>query len=317
MTAGATSRWRRRSPSRADRDRPDAIRAATFTVEAARSAAGHRPRRRRVRRRPVGVGRPRRALDPLRADGLRRAGHRACAGAAARGEPDVAGARELAAGSRERARSARAPCRRRTHGVHAEPTSFGSARRLRLRGRSQRRAARAAFEQAAVVASPAPSARTRRSGRSSRRASSGRLDLRGEQSQPKSSRATASPKCCRRSRGRRRLERLATELGHLQRAEVREVEEPFRAARGASGAMPQRNPITTERMTGLARVLHGYARRASRTSPCGTSATSRAPAPSGSSSPTPRSCSTTCSPLALRVVRGMTVHADRMRPTSS
>jgi len=52
------------------------------------------------------------------------------------------------------------------------------------------------------------------------------------------------------------LERLATEIRHLQRTEVREVEEPFRAGQKGSSAMPhKRNPITTERITGLARIL--------------------------------------------------------------
>ena len=56
------------------------------------------------------------------------------------------------------------------------------------------------------------------------------------------------------------LERFATEIRHLQRTEVREVEEPFRAGQKGSSAMPhKRNPITTERITGLARVLRGYA----------------------------------------------------------
>jgi adenylosuccinate lyase len=56
------------------------------------------------------------------------------------------------------------------------------------------------------------------------------------------------------------LERFATEIRHLQRTEVREVEEPFRAGQKGSSAMPhKRNPITTERICGLARVLRGYA----------------------------------------------------------
>jgi adenylosuccinate lyase len=59
------------------------------------------------------------------------------------------------------------------------------------------------------------------------------------------------------------LERLATEVRHLQRTEVREVEEPFRAGQKGSSAMPhKRNPITTERITGLARVLRGYSQAA-------------------------------------------------------
>ena len=56
------------------------------------------------------------------------------------------------------------------------------------------------------------------------------------------------------------LERLATEIRHLQRTEVREVEEPFREGQKGSSAMPhKRNPITCERVAGLARLLRGYA----------------------------------------------------------
>jgi adenylosuccinate lyase len=56
------------------------------------------------------------------------------------------------------------------------------------------------------------------------------------------------------------LERFATEVRNLQRTEVREVEEPFGAGQKGSSAMPhKRNPILAERVTGLARVLRGYA----------------------------------------------------------
>jgi adenylosuccinate lyase len=55
------------------------------------------------------------------------------------------------------------------------------------------------------------------------------------------------------------IETLATEIRHLQRTEVGEVEEPFRAGQKGSSAMPhKRNPITSERLVGLARVLRGY-----------------------------------------------------------
>jgi len=55
------------------------------------------------------------------------------------------------------------------------------------------------------------------------------------------------------------IEALATEVRHLQRTEVGEVEEYFSTNQKGSSAMPhKRNPITAERLTGLARVLRGY-----------------------------------------------------------
>ena len=56
------------------------------------------------------------------------------------------------------------------------------------------------------------------------------------------------------------LERFATEVRHLQRSEVGEVREPFRSGQKGSSAMPhKRNPIASERVAGLARLLRGYA----------------------------------------------------------
>jgi adenylosuccinate lyase len=55
------------------------------------------------------------------------------------------------------------------------------------------------------------------------------------------------------------LDRLATEARHLQRTEVREAEEAFTAGQKGSSAMPhKRNPITAERISGLARVIRGH-----------------------------------------------------------
>jgi adenylosuccinate lyase len=56
------------------------------------------------------------------------------------------------------------------------------------------------------------------------------------------------------------LEKFATEIRHLQRTEVREVEEPFASGQKGSSAMPhKRNPVKSEQVCGLARLLRGYA----------------------------------------------------------
>lgn len=55
------------------------------------------------------------------------------------------------------------------------------------------------------------------------------------------------------------VERIATEIRHLQRTEVREVEEYFSPGQKGSSAMPhKRNPILTENLTGLARLVRGF-----------------------------------------------------------
>ncbi len=56
------------------------------------------------------------------------------------------------------------------------------------------------------------------------------------------------------------IERLATEIRHLQRTEVLEAEEFFSAGQKGSSAMPhKRNPVLSENLTGLARIVRGYA----------------------------------------------------------
>jgi adenylosuccinate lyase len=55
------------------------------------------------------------------------------------------------------------------------------------------------------------------------------------------------------------LEKIAVEIRHLQRTELREAEEFFRKGQKGSSAMPhKRNPISSENITGCARVLRGY-----------------------------------------------------------
>ena len=56
------------------------------------------------------------------------------------------------------------------------------------------------------------------------------------------------------------LERFATEVRNLQHTEIGELQEPFTAGQKGSSAMPhKRNPILSERIAGLARLLRGYA----------------------------------------------------------
>ena len=56
------------------------------------------------------------------------------------------------------------------------------------------------------------------------------------------------------------LEKMATEIRNLQRTEIREVEEPFYSGQKGSSAMPhKRNPMMSERVTGLSRVIRSNA----------------------------------------------------------
>jgi adenylosuccinate lyase len=153
-------------------------------------------------------------------------------------------------------------CVGRTHGVHAEPTTFG----LRLAGfafeadRNLKRLSRA-IEAAAVgklsgavgtYASIPPSVEKR---------VMEALGLRAEdvstQVVPRDRHAELLSAIALAGAG---LERFATEVRNLQRTEVGEVSEPFGAGQKGSSAMPhKRNPIVSERLCGLARVLRGYA----------------------------------------------------------
>jgi adenylosuccinate lyase len=153
-------------------------------------------------------------------------------------------------------------CVGRTHGIHAEPTTFG----LVLAGfafeadRNLRRLS-AAIEGAAVgklsgavgtYASVPPSVEAR---------VMEALGLRREdvstQVVPRDRHAELLGAIALSGAG---LERFGTEVRNLQRTEVGEVEEPFAAGQKGSSAMPhKRNPILSERICGLARVLRGYA----------------------------------------------------------
>jgi adenylosuccinate lyase len=236
----------------------------------------------------------------------------------ATGEIVLRGARELAEALTERAREhVDTVCVGRTHGVHAEPTTFG----VKLAGfameaqRNLRRLERA-FGQAAVgavsgavgtYASTSPEFELRV------------LERLGLEREPVSTQVVARDRHAELLQAialaGAGLERLATEIRHLQRTEVREVEEPFRAGKQkGSSAMPhKRNPITTERITGLARVLRGNASAAVENVALWHE---RDISHSGAERvilPDSTILLDYLQSLATRVVRGMVVHADRMR----
>ncbi|HEX8104822.1 MAG TPA: adenylosuccinate lyase, partial [Solirubrobacteraceae bacterium] len=233
------------------------------------------------------------------------------------GDPILHGARALAAALADRAREhAGTLSVGRTHGVHAEPTSFG----LKLAGfafEAHRNAERLerAFGQAATGAVSGAVGTYASLGPDFEARVLAQLGLAAEpvstQVVPRDRHAELLQAIALAGAG---LERLATEIRHLQRTEVREVEEPFRAGQKGSSAMPhKRNPITTERITGLARVLRGYAG-------AGVEDVAlwheRDISHSGAERvilPDATILLDYMQHLALRVVRGMVVHADRMR----
>ncbi len=204
----------------------------------------------------------------------------------------------------------------RTHGVHAEPTTFG----LRLAGfafeadRNLERL-RGAFEGAAVgklsgavgtYASVPPAVEER---------VMGTLGLRAEpistQIVPRDRHAALVQAIALAGAG---LERFGTEIRNLQRTEVREVEEPFAEGQKGSSAMPhKRNPILSERICGLARVLRGYAQTALENVALWHE---RDISHSGAERvilPDATILLDYMQHLGIRLVEGMTIHPDRMR----
>ncbi|WP_249019191.1 adenylosuccinate lyase [Conexibacter sp. S30A1] len=169
---------------------------------------------------------------------------------------------ELAAAAR---RHVHTLCVGRTHGIHAEPTSFG----IKLAGfafeahRNAQRLERA-FAQASVGAlSGAVGTYSATSPEFERRVLA-RLGLEVEpvstQVVPRDRHAELVQAIALAGAG---LERLAVEIRHLARTEVSEAREPFTAGQKGSSAMPhKRNPIKSEQISGLARLLRGYAQAA-------------------------------------------------------
>lgn len=149
----------------------------------------------------------------------------------------------------------------RSHGIHAEPTTFG----LKLaghyaefaRGRERLVAARAEVATCAIsgpvgtFASVDPRVEA---------FVAERLGLRVE---PVSTQVIPRDRhaafFCALAIVASAIERLATEVRHLQRSEVREAEEFFHPGQKGSSAMPhKRNPVLSENLTGLARLVRGY-----------------------------------------------------------
>ena len=175
----------------------------------------------------------------------------------------LAGAREYRDALVERAREHRYTlCVGRTHGVHAEPTTFG----VKLAGfafeadRNVRRLERA-FAGVGVGAISGAVGTYAANGPELERRVLTRLDLGAEEvSTQVVARDRHAELLSAVALAGAGLERFATEIRNLQRTEVREVEEPFRAGQKGSSAMPhKRNPIVSERVSGLARLLRGYA----------------------------------------------------------
>jgi adenylosuccinate lyase len=236
----------------------------------------------------------------------------------AAGEIVLEGARELADAFAERAREhVDTVCVGRTHGVHAEPTTFG----IKLAGfafearRNAERLERAFADAAVGAVSGAVGTYSATSPEFEARVLA-RLGLRAEpvstQVVPRDRHAELLQAIALAGAG---LERFATEIRHLQRTEVREVEEPFRSGQQkGSSAMPhKRNPITTERITGLARLLRGYATAAVENVALWHERDISHSGAERVALPDATILLDYMQSLALRVVRGMVVHADRMR----
>ena len=149
----------------------------------------------------------------------------------------------------------------RSHGIHAEPTTFG----LKLAGHH----AEFARNRARLVAARAEVATCAISGPVGTFAS---VDPRveafvaeklGLAVEPVSTQVIPRDRhaafFCALAVVASGIERLATEVRHLQRSEVREAEEFFHPGQKGSSSMPhKRNPVLSENLTGLARLVRGY-----------------------------------------------------------
>jgi len=153
-------------------------------------------------------------------------------------------------------------CVGRTHGVHAEPTTFGLKLAVWVDEMRRNRARLVAAREAVAVGAISGTVGTHASVPPRvEELVCAKLGLGVE---------AASTQVIQRDRHAQfvttlaligaSLEKFATEIRALQKTEVREAEEPFDEGQTGSSAMPhKRNPELCERITGLARVLRGYA----------------------------------------------------------
>lgn len=156
----------------------------------------------------------------------------------------------------------RTPCIGRSHGIHAEPTTFGLKLALMYDefGRALRRLESARYSVAVGKISGAVGTSAHLSPRVEAFVCK-KLGLRpapiATQVVQRDIHAEFQTTLALIGAS---IERWAVEFRHLQRTEVLEAEEPFTKGQKGSSAMPhKRNPITWERLTGLARVLRGNA----------------------------------------------------------
>ena len=154
------------------------------------------------------------------------------------------------------------PCVGRSHAIHAEPTTFG----LKLAGhyaefqRAKERLAMAKFEIATCAISGAVGTFANVSPQVEARVA----EKMGLAVEPVSTQVIPRDRhaayFCALAVVASSIERLAVEIRHLQRTEVLEAEEAFDVGQKGSSAMPhKRNPILTENLTGLARLIRSAA----------------------------------------------------------
>lgn len=167
----------------------------------------------------------------------------------------------LVASLARRAREFRAtPMAGRTHGVHAEPTTFGAKLALWAlqadRDRARLRRAREAVAVGKLSGAVGTYSNIEPSVEEHVCRALGLRPVPATQVIARDRHAEFLYACASVGAS---IEQFATEVRHLQRTEVREAEEGFRPGQKGSSAMPhKRNPIKTEQLSGLARVLRGY-----------------------------------------------------------